>query len=406
MIKPTNFRTPGAMIGVCLGLIALATLAYFFIPFLPEMPPYLADARLFATGGLLPQNYMTPVGYPLLISSFVKIADIDGVILFQSLVYVVAVISAWLILFYPQRRNGVEKKEEPWPVFLFVLIAFHPYMLLNTHRINDNALNALLMIILAKWCAENFTLRNPGWGLIYGATIGALTSIRPNAAVLVVLPLFALLSDEEPQKRNRLILHQSAFFLAGIAVYAAISFLATGRPWFWPSNGAYNFFAGNNPYSFRYLLEYSNAEQSLRPALDQLGIGQGVDVHDIDHRLYMQLAWQYIDHHVLGFLSLVLIKFWVFFSPRTLHSQSIAYAAVQVILSLPVVIWAYGLVCLGRQRGWRSCWTRIGFVSLYIFPFLVTNSDSRFRMPLDIWFLLDTALTLQRLGYRRWRKSS
>jgi hypothetical protein len=188
--------------------------------------------------------------------------------------------------------------------------------------------------------------------------------------------------------------------LTAAAVYGAVAFAATGTPFFWPATGPYNLFAGNNTYSFNFFIQNFNAEYSIRPALDALGLAQNIDVHMVEPRPCMQLSLQFVTNHVLGFIALCFTKFLVFFAPRVIHSENRFDFLVQVLLSCPVLIWTWFMVGAFRIGMRNDVLRRLVFVSLFLLPFILTNTASQYREPLDIWFLIDIAL-LALLAKRR-----
>jgi hypothetical protein len=360
------------------------------------MPGYIDSAEDLASGQLLPQNNFWPVGYPVFVAWTIKLAGIAGIIYFQSAMYIATVMAAWWVL---SRRGGQAQAEEaatPWAFAILLVLAFHPYMLLNTHRGTDNAFNVLFMVVLANWCQEKFALLSFERTLLYGTVLGLFTALRPNAALFVVLPIVTLIFDDTRDVRRQTLNYIPVLGMIGGTIYGCIVFAGTGTPFFWPTTGPYNFFAGNNAYSFNFLIQYFNAEYSIRPALDALGLAPHVHPFSVDHQLYTQLAWQFISSHVLGFIALCFTKLLVFFAPRIIESKEWFSFSLQILLSFPVLIWANFLMIAFRAgMSNNDIIRRLIFVSLFILPFVLTNSAPHYRVPLDIWFLIDTALLAQ-----------
>jgi hypothetical protein len=256
---------------------------------------------------------------------------------------------------------------------MLLLVAFHPYMLLNTHRITDNAFNVLFMVILANWCQEKFLLLTLWRTLLYGATLGLFTAIRPNAALFIGMPVLTWVFDDTRDARRQTLNHFPVLGVAAVVIYGVVVFAATGTPFFWPATGPYNLFAGNNAYSFSFLIENFNAENSIRPALDSLGLARHVDVHLIEPQLYLQLTWKFVAHHVVGFIALCFTKFLVLFAPRVTDSKNWFDVFAQLLLSFPVLAWTTRLVLAYRAGVRNDVLRRLIFVSLFVLPFVVTN---------------------------------
>jgi hypothetical protein len=380
-----------------LTLLVVTIAIYRVIPFGDWMPDYLVEAQTLAAGQRLPNDTFTPVGYPLLIAGGIKFGGIAGIICLQSAIYIATVIAAWWVFCNTARRAGV-KKAALGSLAMLLLLAFHPYMLLDTHRVDDNAFNVLFMVILANWCQEKFVLQSLGRALFYGAALGLFTTLRPNAAVFAVLPIIALLFEDTRDARSPTLRYLPVFGVMAAVLYGVVVFAATGMPFFWPATGPYNFFAGNNAYSFNYLIQNFNAEYSINPALDALGVVRNVGAYQVEPQLYVQLAWQFISHHVVGFIALCFTKLLVLFAPRVIHSQNWFDVLVQVLLSFPVLAWTGCLVIAFRAGMRNDILRRLIFVSLFVLPFVLTNADPHYRLPLDIWFLIDLALLSQQIA--------
>jgi hypothetical protein len=324
---------------------------------------------------------------------------IPGVIYLQSAIYIATVMAAWWLLCGTAGRGRVEKATLI-SLAMLLLLAFHPYMLLNTHRITDNAFNPLFIVILASWCLQKFVLKSLERALLYGATLGLFTALRPNAAVFVVLPIISLFFADAHDARRQTLRCLPIFGVIVAVVYGGSAFAATGTPFFWPATGPYNFFAGNNAYSFNYLIENFNAEYSIGPALDALGLAPNVDLHLIEPRLYVQLGWRFISYHVVGFIALCFTKLLVLFAPRIMHSQNWFDILVQVLLSFPIIAWTGCLIIAFRAGVRDDIIRRLIFVCLFLLPFILTNASPHYREPLDLWFLIDLALLSQMTAKR------
>ena len=90
---------------------------------------------------------------------------------------------------------------------------------------------------------------------------GAALFCRPNFALLAPVVVAAFWRTPAKVFAVRI---ASASLIAALT-FALAGIAAHGRP-FWPRNGPYNLYAGNNPFSGQALLEKLNAEPSIYPA--------------------------------------------------------------------------------------------------------------------------------------------
>ena len=379
--------------------LSVSVAIFHLIAFGDYNPNYLNQAQMLLAGKLLPRDNFAPVGYSLLLAWSIKLDGLAGIIILQSIIYVATVMIAWWILFGRSKRR-LPNNSLLWSLAMLIAVALHPYMLIDTHRIDDNAFNVLFILILASWMQNKFNFQNQGAALLLGAALGFFTVFRPNAPIFAVFLVPTLLTHDSQITRERALIYLLSVAVAAIAVYCSIVFAATGTPFFWPATGPYNLFAGNNFYSFNSLIDRFNAEESIPLALDKLGFGKDVDVHTFPPHVYSVQAYQFIIHHVLGFIALCFTKLLVLFAPRITRYGNALYLSAQLALCLPVLIWSSRLVIAWREGMRADCFRRAMFVTLFILPFLVTNSDPHYRVPLDIWMLIDAGLLSQIVAER------
>jgi hypothetical protein len=98
------------------------------------------------------------------------------------------------------------------------------------------------------------------------------------------------------------------------------------------------------------------------------------------------------------------IKLFTFFRPDIrIHPQRFAFGLVKCFLALPVVFFLILLMLPGRSPLDHVDRLLLIVYAAYILPFLLTNSDPRFRIPLDVLLLLHSA---RLLAFRAtWRTS-
>lgn len=229
-----------------------------------------------------------------------------------------------------------------------------------------------------------------------GLALGLLIGIRPNAFLFVVIPIFFLivLRRSSITFRNQII--GSVLFLIAVSVaFTSVSYLGKKTFFYFPKNGGYNFFAGANEYSTTAFLTHSNAEFSLDSALKARGISSRYGIAD---STYLKYGLNYILSHPMEYLKLTGLKFLVLFGPDYRQTQlkvniitvkSFIQVAAKTFIALPFFFWLIILVLTRKKYGFSESDKFIIFIIiLYIIPFIITNSDPRFRLPIDVIFIL------------------
>lgn len=273
-------------------------------------------------------------------------------------------------------------------------ILFNPYVLINLFRLNDNNVNvpaiaALFMVL--RWSMGIAEAHRPRLLACASALLGVVMSVRPNALTLMgVLGPVGGMREWVAGRRARAA--ASALTVAGIAAlaYLACAWTITGRPLFWPSNGPYNLFAGNNPASMSMLVSEYNAETSLPMGLRWCGIDQ--PLRSVDAATFTSCTIRFWKEHPVQTLSLAAMKFYtMMFRPNLRLADSPFEVALQLAtMVLPLAWWAAAAAVALRRREVIDP-LALAFVVLYTAPFVLTNSDPRFRLPLDAVYALSLA---------------
>lgn len=343
-----------------------------------------------------------PLGYPWLIAMFPGAtieAAARGLHLFCYALLVA--LTAWLAGQTPGGRAV--------PVLCAVVILFHPYVLVNLYRLNDNNVNVPMVLavfaVTASFTGEAGRPRRIPILAAAGAAIGALVLVRPNALTLLPAVVFAYWWHVRPRLAGVLAAGAVVVAAAGL-VYAPLATVMTGRPDFWPGNGAYNVFAGNNPGALPALVAEYNAEPSLPGGLAWCGVA--ADARSVAPSVYAGCARRFIGEQPMAFAQVTAFKFYNFLvRPNLRLSHSTASRLVQLaMVAGPLAWWALTLVVLARQ-GRLVDPVATAFVVAYALPFVLTNSDPRFRLPLDAVYMVSLAAAASRwLAGRRPRPAT
>jgi hypothetical protein len=183
--------------------------------------------------------------------------------------------------------------------------------------------------------------------------------------------------------------------LVATLAFAALGLLSHGSA-FVPRNGPYNLFAGNNPYAGTALLEKLNAEPSIPKAFAAEYPAPLPDQRSPDffygralQPFYTHASADFAVHHPGEEAKLIAVKALTLFRPDTkVHSLRSLEGLVKLILAFPAPL-LVGLMVATRLHGFDAADRLLLVVyAAYVLPFLITNSDPRFRIPLDALLLL------------------
>ncbi len=329
----------------------------------------------------------TPDAYPYFAGVAYKLAGVRGFLLEQVVVYLLlggAVL--WLVRLLAGGRGAV--------LICSVLICLHPDILSSIPRVWDTELTSLLLMGFAVLCVLIF--REPSIGLLLAVSTvwGVGLSVRPNFALLI-LPVVYLLV------RQRLWVVKTL----GVAAWAVVVALCVNRlahgSFYVAQNGPYNFFAGANPYTQAALLRLYNAESSVPQALAALGLHVSYDYDLALSSTYTHEGLLFVRSHPLTWLWLGVIKLITLLRANTKsHAMWTPGWLVQMGTTVCVPVWGGAVVWVRRIEPVDKLVMLVE--ASYILPFLLTNSDPRFRPPLDVLVLAHAAsMILRQLAQNR-----
>ncbi len=358
------------------------------------MPGYQADTVEWATNGHVADTF-TPLAYPLFAGPAYRLAGDRGIVVLQIFLELALVFVCYRLL----RELGLPAS---WSAYGSLPVALLPDLILSVNKLWDLTLGTVLFLLFVLVClriahgAPRPAISSTVWaGLIFAAAIFC----RPN--LILLFPILAILfllrrSNLSPARAAGqiaifVVVASAGFSLLGIASHGSIYF---------PRNGPYNLYAGHNPQTAAALHDHLNAEFSLIPDFYSSHSGQPVpDFYSSEMgATYTGRAIGFAIHHPGDEIKLFFYKFFIFFHPDTkLHALLSPFGLVKSVLALPVLLFLAVLLFPGRPPVTFDDKLLFAFEILYILPFLLTNSDPRFRTPLDALLLLHTVW----LYYRR-----
>jgi hypothetical protein len=363
------------------------------VPFSWPMGGFWADAQQMAHSGHI-SSVFTPCGYPALLGVGVRFGGIHGAITIQLLIYI-----GILTAVYCGLRNL--EVDRTTALVGACLLGFYPDIVISIKKVWDTDITTVFLLSL---CAVLLlVLRRgltPARALLAGTVWGLSINVRPNFPALVLPIAFAFwfAPVKGPRARTLVVSGIVTVAVAALAVFG-ISALAHGS-FYVPQNGPYNFYAGDNPFTQRALVGSLNAEPSIYPSLLAAGFESKVNVYDPGLRpYYMHHAVLYIRRNPSQALRLVFFKLATLLRPDTkIYPIASAGGAVKVLEALAIPLWLITLL-VTRAYVWAAG-DRLFFVFVvaYVGPFLLTNSDPRFRVPLDVLVLTHAIYRLTKVS--------
>ena len=380
--------------------IVLAVAIAMRVPFSKPEPDSMRQAEGWVSSGRIAETF-TPIAYPLLIAPAYRVGGIHGIIALQTALQIVLVATCFFFLL----QLDVSARTA---FFGSLPVALHPELLASITRSWDVALSTFLLVLLVLLLLR-MEIIGPSLNvsLVCGVVFGAAVFCRPNYVLIAVALLYALSSEGKPQhglasissiqKKMTFrtgILTLVVFAASGISTYIFLGTVGHGSPFF-PHNGSYNLFAGNNPYSASAFLANFNGELSINSAYRAQHPELSPSDPSPDFRdpslsnFYLRSSVGYARHHPVDEVKLIGVKLFTFFRPRIrIHPLHVVEGVVKCFLALPVVFFLFLLMLPGRAPLDRVDRLLLIVYAAYILPFLLTNSDPRFRIPLDVLLLL------------------
>jgi hypothetical protein len=386
-----------------LRLLAITALACLFaglsLPWVAPMPGYFVDVKVWAASGHIADTF-TPLAYPLFLGSVYRLAGVPGCIVLQGVLQVGIAAVCFLFL----RMLGVSPL---WSMLGSLPVGLHPDLLSSVCKGWDVGLATFLFLLLVVLAFEvsraglpSLVWLSAGLGVVSGAAIFC----RPNYAFL--LPVVFV---EFWKRRSSVPLGSLCRAIAistglGCATFALLGVASHGSVFF-PRNGPYNLYAGHNPRTLSMLLTRLNAETSLVETYFEAHPGNDLTVL-YDPQLgpyYVRQTILFAREHPGTELALIPAKLFTLFRPDTRNHALLSLDGIaKCITALPVFLVAGMLILARRGRTLQAYDMFLMAIEVaYILPFLITNSDPRFRIPLDVLLIVHFTSLLYRRLYPR-----
>jgi len=234
--------------------VLVATLIAFRFPLSTPIPKYLSDIREWAHNGFIADTFI-PLAYPLYGGIAYRAGGVLGLRIAQGLLEVLIAWAGYCLL----QRLGLPPL---WSALGAGLALVNPDILTSVSKIWNVSLSTLLLLLIAVMLLP-LVERNPSLLRLNaaGIALGAGMAVRPNYAFLassfVVMPLTMWRGT-----LARRTLSVAVAFATAALTFASINIAAHGS-YFFPRNGPYNLYAGQNSHTGDMLLAHENAEIAL-----------------------------------------------------------------------------------------------------------------------------------------------
>jgi hypothetical protein len=357
------------------------------------MPGYQVDTVEWAATGHVADTF-TPLAYPLFAGPAYRLAGDHGIVLLQILLQLALAIVCYLLL-------RELRLPQSWSAYGSLPVVLFPDLILSVTKLWDLTLGTFLFLLFVLAClriAHSVVAPTLKLTAIAALIFAAAIFCRPNLILLFPILLILLFLRRTNLQPARAVEHAAIFLIVTVTGFSLLGIASHGSIYF-PRNGPYNLYAGHNPQTEAALLNHLNAEYSLIP--DFYAIHPGEPVPDFYSpeigATYNQRSIDFAIHHPVEEIKLLFLKLFIFFHPDTkLHSLFSPFGLVKSLLALPIVLFLAALLLPGRPRLTFDDKLLLAFEVVYILPFLLTNSDPRFRTTLDALLLLHTVCLIYR----------
>lgn len=378
---PTSSAYWGLLLGI--PLVIAAAVIFRIAPAAP-MPDYLRDAQQYAATGHI-HDVTYPVAFAWMAGISMRLLGNHGWEVLQAGFYISTVLLVWAMA----RRCGATARAALCAGLAATLYAQLPISIAKFWDVEISVWLMALVLLLILLLRSGL---RPWVVTSLGLALGLSFAQRPNMLLLVPLPAFICLRAKTSWWK-RLVAIAAAGAIAA-ATLIAINTAAHGS-FFLSQNGPYNLVQGHNEFTVQTLLDDLSCEPSVGMILRADGM-QAVGFNEADPALqvyFKRRALRYIRSHPLGEIEIAAVKLWTLLRPNTrMHRGLSAMAAAIVAMSLIFPVWLILLVWRGTHGGLNAV-DRLFIIAsvLYVLPFLLTSSDPRYQIPIEICMLAHIA---------------
>jgi hypothetical protein len=334
------------------------------------------------------------VGYPAFAACAIRLFGTHGWVAAQGILYVATV----LLSFATLCGLGVTRRA----AFAGALtVALYPTILFTVTKFGDTGVSCFLLsmfaFLLMRLKTVGLTVLNTA---IAGALFGVILLVRPNAITLAPLTIWVAFHGRRGIVSK--LAHLAGASVVALAIAAAIIIPLKGHLVIFDRYyGAYTFANGTHEHALGGMLHDYNGELAMPKSMKELGLPfYGLDRNDpavADQ--YMHVGWNFIREHPFRYGVLEAFKVINLFRPdyRNVEMSFVpawAGRAVHTIIAALFVVWAALRWRCRHLIGASGGLLVIPLLVLYFAPFVATNTDPRYRVPMDVVLIIDSVLCL------------
>jgi hypothetical protein len=335
-----------------------------------------------------------PVGYFEFAGQIIRGGGFRGLIIAQGAQYLLTVFLSYRILLGLGARGAA-------PLFGGLAVALYPNLFMSITRFQDTAISCFLLAVFG-WVL--IRLRQSGLSLpnaaIAGALFGFMLLVRPNAVTLAPIAAWAAFHGRRFSGRQFALLVGATGLAIGIL--AAVILPAKGRLVVFDSYyAAYAFCNGTHQHALEGTLRDYNGEMTMPQTFQELGLpSKGLERTDSAlAKEYIAVAWRFIREHPFRYLLLEGVKTLNLFRPdyrntgRSFLSSVLGKVLHTAIAGLFFFWVALRVRCRHLFRAGDGL-LLIPSLILYFAPFIASNTDPRYRVPVDLLLIIESVYCL------------
>jgi hypothetical protein len=338
-----------------------------------------------------------PVGYIAFAAVAIRWFGMRGLAAAQGALYVATVLLAYATLCTLRVSNRVALAGA-------LAVAVYPNMLFAITRFMDTGPSCFLLsafaYLVVRLKKDGLSTANAAIG---GTLFGLMLLVRPNTLTLAPIAVWAAFAGRGLTAVRLARLLGASVLALGIA--AAVVVPLKGRfVLFDRYNAAYTLANGTHEHALEGMRRDYNGEMAMAQSIRELGLPiYGMERSDpVAADQYMRVAWNFIREHPFRYAVLEAFKVVNLFRPdyRNVNQSVIPPAIGRTIHTVITALFFAWAALRWRCRHFYGLGDGLILIPMLVFyfaPFVATQADPRYRIPIDVLFIVDCAFCLSML---------